>query len=1687
MGIAEAREFPRMEEAATGSSSLSGRAARAACTGRWMRSSGRRSPSRCSSRCPCPGRRNALAPPARGARPSASTAPLIDEEFRVLSGLSHPNLAEVYDYGITPDGLRYFTLELLRGEDLKGFVGRRRAAAGGDLEGLARDPAFREVLAGVLAALDYIHTRGVIHEDLKPSDIIVLPARPPRGPGDPGLPPRAKLIDFGLAHLRAGARREASGTVEYMAPERFRGWAGDARSDLYSLGAVLFELFTGDPPFTAARPLDVVQAHLEAEPPADGLARIPEPFRSVVARLLAKSPAERIPTACETLAALFPGEGRGSALLPAFRTAFVGREGTVERLLGVFRRARDGRGGAVIIKGRAGVGRSRLLRELRVRLQLEGARAIGPGAGDGGPRRPGEALAGAVRSLAGESAAATARLGDHPALRAFLLEEEGRPEPGALPSLGQEGDKERLIHQAAAFLIAAAAERPLAILLDDVQASNTLDLQFLVHLLRRIAEADRAALAVFLAAREEDEEERRAVSEVEAGAGRGGLEALALAGLEEDGIRDYLAQVLGSARAFPPDLPAALRRETGGNPFHLEETLKLAFAQGSIRRDGPTWRVVPGASIEAPGSLEEAVRRRLDLVRGRGRRLLEWAAVIDEPFTAREAQELLAPERGGAAPSPGGLDPAIAPDLAPDRAPALAPPLDEVEDGLEALVLAGLLEREGARYRLLHRRVGTVAAGLLPEAERRRRHRRIGERILSGGDIDAGGRRERIAHHLFLSDRPAAAREHLLAAGGRAFRTGALREAAALFTRCLEVTPSARERFSVLLERESALGLLGERERQLADLREIGSLAASIDDARLLSEWAAREAACLDATGKKRESLARYDEAMAQARRAGDRRAEARILARRSMGSLLLGEFEAAIAELERALDLAREGGDRPQEAETSRMLGVGLYFLGRYDQALARLEGALSVRRELGEAHKAGALESNIGLIHFDRGDLEAAEERFLASLRAFRAIGFRRGEAVNLTNLGLVHSEMGRHERALDFMGEALRIRRELGDRWGTGTDLGNLGGVYVRLGRFEKAVPLLEEAIAIARESGNRGSEGANEVRLGIVELHREKPDRAEERFRRGLETGAALRLVSLELFAGAWLARSALGRGQTDRALAALDDALRAAEGTRMAGWALELLALRAEALLQAGRIEEALAASAAAVERLRSLRCPLDRSHEAWWVRHRALAAAASSGPGGPELEEEAGEALSRAHALLQEKAEAIRDQDLRDAYLGNLPGNRRIVEAHAAWKESAGREAARRERSFYEISRSINSILELEPLLDRLLDLAVETTRAEKGLVLLLDPSGEFRAKAARDMAQESIADATEICRSVVSDVSRRREAVLATDAATDERFRERKSVVNFRIRSILCVPLTVRGELIGAVYVDSRRETAFGREDLLYLSSFAHLAAIAIENARLLERLRRENLYLRREVETRYGFGNIVGDSQAMREVFATMEKVARTDASVAHHRRDGDREGADRPGAPLPRPAARAALRGRRLRGAARRTSSRASCSATRGAPSPGPSTTGWASSRRRRAAPSSSTRWANTSADLQAKLLRVLQEGEVRRVGENQYREVDVRRDRRHQPGLEAAVRAGRFREDLYYRLNVVQIRVPPLRERREDIPLLAARFLEVAGGAAGTEGGGASPRRPWRSSSARRGGGTCASWSTRSRRR
>ncbi|MEM7232271.1 MAG: sigma 54-interacting transcriptional regulator, partial [Planctomycetota bacterium] len=854
-------------------------------------------------------------------------------------------------------------------------------------------------------------------------------------------------------------------------------------------------------------------------------------------------------------------------------------------------------------------------------------------------------------------------------------------------------------------------------------------------------------------------------------------------------------------------------------------------------------------------------------------------------------------------------------------------------------------------------------------------------------------------------------------------------------TRALEHESDERKRLSLLLSREEAWGQLGDHPHRDADLEAARELSAKLDDAASEREVALREALALDAAGQKTAALEILDRE--QERPGFDEASEARLLNRSAMIRLFTGDFDRATPSLERAREIARRLSLPELEAEALQLSGLSFYLRGQYDDALQNMSSALSLRKALDDSFRAASLESNLGLIHLDRGQLRAAAEHFEDSLSLFRRVRHLRGEVVGLVNLGLVQTEFGRYESALHHLGQALRLRRDLGDRHGEASDLGNLGFVWFRLGKYERAVPLLNSAIEVASETENRGTMAINESRLAAIETLRGGFASAADRLAtaQDLATNHAQTLV-----VGTTRARFLLRSERVDEAQSVADNALATARGAKMKTRIVDCLVLSATCQLARGDLEGADASSAEAVSEVESMNSWIAVSQEAYFVRYRTLSALRQRGSA-PEPPEDS---LRRAYGLLREKADALHDDDIRASFLRDDELNREIDLAHAELQSRTRTEADLRERSFYEIAKSIHAIVELDPLLDRLLEIAIESTRADKGLILLREGDESFTTRAARGMARESVDEATDICRSVIEDVTRGGRPVLATDANSDQRFRDRESIISFQIRTLMCVPLSARDEVLGAVYVDGRGAESFAPNDLDYLVSLAQLAGIAVDNARLLDRLKAENRDLREEVATRFGTGSIVAQSKGMESLLELARKVAHSDVSVLISGETGTGKsliartvhyGSPRSSNPfvtvdcgaLPENLLESELFGHR-----------------RGAFS-GAIYDRVGLFEEAEGGTLFLDEISNTSLDLQAKLLRAIQEGEIRRVGDNEVHRVNVRILAASNRDLLALVSRGEFREDLYYRLNVVSLVVPPLRDRPEDIPALAKRFL------------------------------------------
>ncbi|MDB4934606.1 MAG: serine/threonine protein kinase, partial [Labilithrix sp.] len=219
-------------------------------------------------------------------------------EALAASRLDHPNITRVIDFGQEPDGLLYLAMEFLAGVELRAVMNKEHALP---------TQRIAEVMMQTCAGLSHAHARGIVHRDIKPENLVIVPGQDDDGEAIELV----KVCDFGIAQHRAlpGAAHEAgviAGTPEYMSPEQCRGDELDARSDVYACGVVLYELATGQLPFTADRPQSILNKHQFTDPIAPSLVKpgVDPLLERIILKALAKEPEDRPQNMRELRAAL---------------------------------------------------------------------------------------------------------------------------------------------------------------------------------------------------------------------------------------------------------------------------------------------------------------------------------------------------------------------------------------------------------------------------------------------------------------------------------------------------------------------------------------------------------------------------------------------------------------------------------------------------------------------------------------------------------------------------------------------------------------------------------------------------------------------------------------------------------------------------------------------------------------------------------------------------------------------------------------------------------------------------------------------------------------------------------------------------------------------------------------------------------------------------------------------------------------------------------------------------------------------------------------------------------------------------------------------------------------------------------------------------------------------------------------
>jgi Nif-specific regulatory protein len=359
-----------------------------------------------------------------------------------------------------------------------------------------------------------------------------------------------------------------------------------------------------------------------------------------------------------------------------------------------------------------------------------------------------------------------------------------------------------------------------------------------------------------------------------------------------------------------------------------------------------------------------------------------------------------------------------------------------------------------------------------------------------------------------------------------------------------------------------------------------------------------------------------------------------------------------------------------------------------------------------------------------------------------------------------------------------------------------------------------------------------------------------------------------------------------------------------------------------------------------------------------------------------------------------------------------------------------------RYKALFDISRRINELKDVDTLLQEITAIAVDAVGAERGFVVLKDEERTIRAVKNMD-------DPDPHSNTVVEEVMAQKKPLMVYDADSSPELGSAQSIILKGVKSVLAVPLIVKGDPIGAIYVDTTHRKVFESGDLEFLKAYSNIAALAIENSRLYERLKRENIVLRKKLSL--GEENIVGNSPQIQEIFKLVDRFATSKAPVLIVGETGTGK----------------ELFARRLHALGVTSSGNfvpVNCGAIpdnlleselfgykKGA---------FTGAVRDKAGlieeASKGTLFLDEISELpsrlQVKLLRFLQDGEMRRLGGLKTQKVDVRVISASNQPLEVTLKEGTFREDLFFRLSVLQIHIPPLKKRREDIPILVEHFLQ-----------------------------------------
>ena len=1524
------------------------------------------------------------------------------KEYFILQTLSHPNIVKVYDFkSLKKEGKDkfYFTMEYVDGVPFNQyFINKNR-------------PKFLSLFLDALTVLDFIHRKGYLHCDLKPNHLLI------------NKEGKIKLVDFGFAQFeKAITAEEIGGTLRYLAPEVLKGENPDMRTDIYSMGIIGYESLTGEEVFNEGKTSEILEAVLykNLQPIKQKDKDIPDFLSDVILRMSDKDRVNRFES-FESIIEVIERRGKYKKeekyVEKILYSDFIGREGYINKVYNVINQVTKGEGQISLIEGIAGMGKTRMLKEIEHRLFIDGKD---------------------VQYL---------RITEKSKLNFNWLIEILERTEADLTNLKEilekgtdtisENEKYRFFEKLATELVKISQDKIHIFLLDDADFSDKIMVDFILYFSTFLEKCP----LLFIIATESIPDSLNSIIEDRI---YKNVSSCKLSGLDKDETLLFVKNMLGITGNVEK-ISEYLYEKTDGNPYFIEELIREVVEKRLLKKVGNdlVYNLLDVKKIPIPESVGLFVTTRIKNISAEEKEILKLVSVFGDAMPLSWLINL----------SPYNESETI-----------------RIFEGSSLKQFFSIAEED--RFDFSHKLVRNIIYKSLNKKERTDTHKKV-LRFLEK-QKETPFTLQLKAHHSFISKDPKAEaylqkllkrsikyvdigtaidtfeklkelnkvdvllktdKDILLKIGALYLDAGKLDKATSLYNELLQ---NIREK--------------SEKVKILHYLAEAKIISAQYDEVENIYKKLLKEKLSLDQRFEIQTDLGWLYYCMKEYRRAEKMYKKALALSKKGLKKkVLIGKLYYNLSVLKRQMRELKEAefyGNKVCEVgekyKNRFYITVGLNILGileqtkrRYDKAITYYKKALKFLEKTEDPIRRLHLLTNLARLLFSAGNIEESKRNYFNAISEAKKFGNLHYISSLYNIYGRIISRNGEWQSALDFLEKSNKIAESINETTIQFSNIAEISFIYAFQGKIDEFEALMNKDLSLKKQIKDDNKFLPVVLTQGIQKYIENDFKAALSYLNKVENTIGKLNVPERQIPAMIYKSLCLLKMDEKQSAQNIISKAKEMMEDRK-------IFLYRGEIEFVELLIESKDSVTTKVKDKFKSL---LDKTSKNQRFFYARVLAALSDINYRVFLEEQRKDSLSESISLLKEARNLFKEIDAQPLI---SEVNDKLLQSYdmllsAKTPTSEEKKYPDMISKFGDLIKNIN---DPEQLKKAFISTAKSITGAERGLFLTLDDdTGEF-VVSGKDIDDATIYDAKEFSKSVIKRVKRTRKPVIAYDAISEKNFKNFESVRINKIRSILCIPIVTDGKVLGALYLDSRKNPRlFSKEEQEFFSSLSMFLGDSLVQALEYKRMRDETTILKQNLRTSFGPENLIGRSEKMQEMYDKIKKFADGNVPVLILGESGTGK----------------ELVARSIHFLSSRKNNNFLVVDCVGISSSlieselfGYKRGAFTGAREDKIghfeAAEKGTLFIDEISDasdsLQSRLLRFLDTHEVKKIGTTKYRKVDTRVIIASNKDLYELVKASKFREDLFHRLSKFIIHLPPLRERKEDIKLLIDYYIDFS---------------------------------------